>query len=493
MTGLHHHPLDGAMPHNLDAEQSLIGAIMLDNEAYHLIEVPLAAEHFYEPFHGVIYDIMRQRIREGRLAEPVNIAEEVKTWGAFESLGGIRYFADLVDRAPGLTSAPHFASMILDLAIRRDLVRLGGELQKQARTDHRGDATDLVVSTEKILTELASTGTTAPAFKPVGQIYRRQIERARAANGAPPGVPTGIRDLDRVLGGLRPSTVAVLAGRPGMGKSAGGVQIGVNVAQAGFGVGMFSLEMPEEQTSGRFGCALAYDRSITGQTGDFSNATFENFEKGNLSDWQWGRIEGAQETLDGLPIYLDHRSKLRVSQMLPAMRRQKREWERAGIKPGLVIVDHVLHIGPEDPRADKVTQVTQASNDILDMAKSLNMAVLLLCQLSRGVEGREDKRPGLQDLKWAGALEEDAFSVTFLYRPEYYLRPPEDDNDDKAWEKYRTAMAKAKNRLWWLVEKNRGGRAQQQVETFCDIGCNAIQQLGDPDYESGRINFRGDY
>ena len=301
----------------------------------------------------------------------------------------------------------------------------------------------------------------------------------------PPGVMTGLSELDEVLGGFRPSTLNIIAGRPGAGKSAAGVQVALNMARRGLGVGFFSLEMPEEQCSGRFASSVAYDRQAFWHNGVPPFPTFSAIERGDLTSLQWQAYKRAARTIDGLPIAFDYRSRLTVSQMTAAARRLLRSWERQGIQPGAFIIDHFLHIGAEKgARGEAAERYTTICNDLMHMAKSLSAPVILLCQLNRGVEAREDKRPTMADLKWTGALEENSFSVTFLYRPAYYLKPPvetasqTEEQRRAAWKRYDEEKGRVANQLHWLIEKNRGGVSNKQIETFCDIGFNAILDMG---------------
>ena len=462
-------------PHNIEAEQALLGALLYDNAAFDRLD-GIEGLHFYEPFHGRTFTAIKDLIGQGRLADPINVGARLQGDPAFAEIGGLHYLGQLFGNAPPAVNAGDYGALIIDSATRRALIDVTAQIAVAAKTDSTREAADIALEAERQLTEIARSGVSRDAWCEGETAVLRAYQRARSGAGMP-GVATGLREVDAVLGGLRPATVNVLAGRPGMGKSAAGVQVALNVARQGLGAAFFSLEMPEEQCSVRFAASLAYDRLATLYSGVSSNPTFEQIERGDLSGSQWASLDRAMAQIQGLPIMLDFRSRLKVSQMTAAVRRQVRAWHRKGVKPGVVVIDHFLHIAPEAGAKGQSAEIyTGIANDLLHMAKSLDISILLLCQLNRGVEGRDDKRPSLADLKWTGALEENAFSATFLFRPAYYVKPPVDD-DDSAWNKYQRDKAQTANQLFWIVEKNRGGRSNQQVETFCDIGFNAILDI----------------
>lgn len=478
------------IPHNLEAEQALLGALIFQNEAVHDIGDVVRGFDFYEPFHQRLYDAVVATVRTGKTAEPTFLSSFFEGDPAFAEFGGWQYLTDLVDHAPAGSMAKHYAEIIVDQALRRYLIEAASEAKTSAY-DTSQSALDLVLMAERAMGEVSQNGPQASAFHNIGDVFARQFKRSREMDGQQPGISTGIPDLDRRLGGFRKQNVIILGGRPGMGKSAAAVQFAINVASPsteapqGRGVAFFSLEMPEEQVATRFACALAYDRE-----GDpKANPTYEDFEKGNLNDIQWQKIEQAGQKLAGMPIEIDFRGKLKVTQMLAAARRMKRKWAKEGIEPGLIIIDHVLMVSPEKRVNDKVVEISQIADDILDMAKTLDMPILVLAQLSRDIDKRDDKRPNLGDLKWSGSLEENAAAVIFCFRPEYYNKTPKDDAPGKVWEAYKKAKDLFTDRLFFLLEKNRNGRAHQSIKTFCSIGHNVIQNLAAVADGQRTINF----
>lgn len=479
-----------SLPHNLEAEQALLGSVMFDNDIFYDVADGLRGFDFYEPFHQRLYDAIASNIRRGQLAEPTVLVEWFTEDPAFKEFGGLRYLADLVDRAPPSANSRDYARIITDLAMRRHLIETAGEVLKSA-TDPTETALDLVLAAERSMGEITMNGPVKSAFEDLSTIYATQLAKSRSLDGQVPGISTGIPDLDKKLGGLRRKNVIVVAGRPGMGKSAAAITLALNVASPsaeapnGRGAMFFSLEMPAEQVATRFGCAVAFERDLPPE----ENPTYEDFEKGLLNDIQWQRLEEAGRKFASMPVKIDFRSKLKVSQMMAAARRQKREWEKKGIEPGVIIIDHVLQVQPEKRLNDKVVEIGQIADDILDMAKVLDMPIVLLCQLGREVDKRDDKRPNLSDLKWSGSLEENAAAVVFCYRPEYYNKVPPHDAKDAEWAKYNRVKEKFTDRLIFLLEKNRNGRANQEIEVFCRIGCNVIQNLGEPSPVARTLDF----
>lgn len=468
---------------NLEAEQSLLGAVLFDNDTFYEVADAVQGLDFHEPFHQRLFEEIGATMRAGRVAEPTILVEAFRDDQAFADFGGVSYLIDLMERAPPSRNAPGYAAVIADLAMRRQMIAAATEALSLAH-DMSETALERVMAAEKLMGDVSATGSAKSAFEDIGTLARRQMQRSREMKGRPPGIPIGIHDYDKLVGGLRPKTVNVFGGRPGMGKSAAAIEMALNIARPsieraeGLGVIFFSLEMPEEQVSTRFACALAYDRDLPPDAnGKSQNPTYEDYEKGELTEAQWARLEEATEQLATLPIEIDFRAGLKVSQMLTAVRRQKRAWAARGIKPGVIIIDHILKVAPEKRINDKVQEVGQISGDILEMAKAVDMPVLLLAQLGREVDKREDKRPIMADLKWSGSLEEDAATVTFFYRPEYYNKEPELDADEKTFAKYHDARRRWANRIVFLLEKNRGGRSNISFEMFCDIGSNVIRNL----------------
>jgi replicative DNA helicase len=284
---------------------------------------------------------------------------------------------------------------------------------------------------------------------------------------------TGLSDLDAMTGGFRRGEMAVIAGRPAMGKSTAGLAVAKAFAQRGQGACFFSMEMAEVALGLRMACDAAYVRNRPE-----TRAPYFLADRGQLRDDQWYAYLAASTEMADWPLMFDTRPGQTPAQMEAKARRQFRKWEAAGIEPGCIVVDHLTIAGTDnDRRGNKVAEVGDTSRGLAEMAKRLNVPVIALCQLSRDVEKRDlkDTRPRLSDLRWSGEIEQDARLVLMLWRPEYYIKAPL-DNDGDADIAYHASLDPVRNRLFWLVEKNNSGPTGQ-VETFCDMACSAIRDL----------------
>ena len=375
---------------------------------------------------------------------------------------------------PPLARAASYSAIIADAALKRDLIRASNAIGFAARqTD--APAIEQLSEAERALAELAHHGGAPVVWQSAGQITADAIMQARTRNGIV-GLSTGLGELDDAIGGLRAGQMVLLAGRPGMAKSTAGLHIAKAVAQAGRGVIFYSMEMPAFDLGLRMACDIAHDPFAVRYGGVSINPRYFDAARGRLSETQWRSLEYAREDIVDWPLLFDERPGLTVPAMLAGARRQFRAWERKGVEPGVIIIDHLTIAKPDqDRRGNKVAEVSDISRSVAEMAKTLNVPVVALCQLSRDVEKRDkDKRPQLSDLRWSGDLEQDARLVCFLYRPEYYLRPPEDENDFEKMGTYRESLEKVRHKLFWLIEKNNNGPTAQ-VETYCDVACSAIR------------------
>jgi replicative DNA helicase len=437
------HNDDAHIPHapaNVEAEQALLGAILYDNAAFERLGDNLQSRHFYEPFHQRLFSAIATHIRKGQLAEPILLAEQFGRDPAFEELGGVRYLADLVDRAPPAANAPDYARAIFDLAIRRDLIRIGGEITTTAQApDEDRSARDQIEAAEAQLYTLAETGGTSQGFVPFAEALHGAVQMAAEAHsreGGLAGLSTGLIDLDQKLGGLHPSDLLILAARPSMGKSALAVNIAFHVARnyawepqpdgskktvSGGVVAFFQLEMSAEQLAMRM---LA---EVSGVSGD-------RLRKGEIDAVEFGRLRDAALDIQEAPLYIDATGGITMAKLAARARRLKRMY---GLD--LIVVDYLqLVTMGEGSRVDnRVQEVSAITQGLKTLAKELSVPVLALAQLSRQVENREDKKPQLSDLRESGSIEQDADCVMFIYREEYYLsrtEPREGTPEHLTWQ-----------------------------------------------------------
>ena len=429
-------PLYRSAPHNIEAEQALLGAILVNNEAFYRVSDFLEPVHFFEPIHQQIYQLARDLIRAGKLATPVTL----KTFlDASVDIGGLtvgQYLARLAAEATTIINAEDYGRTVYDLSVRRALIQVGEDMVNVA-FDAPVDFSprDQIEDAERRLYELAETGRYDGGFQRFAQALTTAIDMAAHAfqrDGKLSGIATGLDDLDRMMGGLQQSDLVILAGRPGMGKTALATNIGYNIAKAWQGeikpdghtstvnggiVGFFSLEMSAEQLATRI---------IAEQTSIPSN----QIRRGGISESDFEKIKDYSIELQNIPLYVDETGGLSVAQLAARARRLKRQ---RGLD--LVVIDYLQLLQGSTRRSqeNRVQEITEITTKLKALAKELNVPILALSQLSRQVESRDDKRPQLSDLRESGSIEQDADVVLFVYREEYYhqMRKPLEANREK--------------------------------------------------------------
>lgn len=445
-------------PHNLEAEQALLGSLMFDNGVFERLSDRLRGSHFYEPFHQRLYEAIEDHIRQGLLAEPTILMERFKQDPAFAEFGGLRYLADLVDRAPPGANAPDYARVVYDLALRRDLIRIGGEIIKEAPDPER-QAIDQIESAEQSLYTLAETGKPSSGFVTFATAIAGALQVADEAyrrDGGLAGLATHFDDLDQKLGGLHPSDLLILAGRPSMGKTALATNIAFNVARrysweptpegrktvSGGVVAFYSLEMSAEQLAMR---VLA----------DASGVSSDKLRKGEIDATDFGRIRDAAIEIGESPLFIDATGGLSMSKLAARARRLKRM--EHGLD--LIIVDYLQLIttGDASSQKNRVQEVSEITGALKALAKELSVPIIALSQLSRQVESRDDKRPQLSDLRESGSIEQDADCVMFVYREAYYLGRAEPREGSEEHLKWQQDMDLVRGTAEVIIGKQRHG------------------------------------
>jgi replicative DNA helicase len=396
-------------PANVEAEQALLGAIFRNNLAYGRVSDFLLPEHFSYAVHQRIYAAIAKLIERGQPADPISLKNLFDQDAALADLGGAEYLIQLAESAVTIINAEDYGRRIHDLHLRRQLIDLGEDVVNEAYShDLDDEAVNQIERAEARLFQLVDLGQMGRGLQPVAEHGRRALDRIEAAHRHDRrviGVATGLMDLDRKIGGLKPGNLVILAARPSMGKTALATNIAVNAAKAGARTAFFSIEMPGADLTTRL---------IAQEAGLSADALFH----GGLDVDAFDVIVQGEATLSKLPLEIDDTSGLTIGALRSRARRMKR---RGGL--GLIVIDYLQLMASQDRRRDgnRTQEVSEISCGLKAVAKDLDVPVLALSQLSRAVEQREDKRPHLADLRESGSIEQDADVVMFLFREEYYL------------------------------------------------------------------------
>jgi replicative DNA helicase len=437
-------------PHNWEAEQALLGAILINNAAYQRVSEFLRAEHFSDALHRKIYDAVSKIIERGQIVSAITLKTYFEHDEAMAAAGDPAYLARLVSASVHAADVGTFGRVIHDLYLRRELVDLGQNVVNGAfSSDVDDSALQQIELAEKRLYDLATTGQIEGGFRPFRAALTESVTAAEAAHkrvGNINGVATGLHTLDNLLGGLHKSDLIILAGRPSMGKTALATNIAFHAAEAyreehdkdgksvpvdGAVVGFFSLEMSAEQLATRI---LAEQSKISS----------EKIRRGELINSDMDKVIEVSHKLEHLNLFIDDTPALTVAALRTRARRLKRT-----NKLGFIVVDYLQLLQPSGrSRSDnRVQEISEITRGLKTLAKELEVPVLALSQLSRAVEQREDKRPLLSDLRESGSIEQDADVVMFVFREEYYLsRTQPTQGEHESDEKFSARLEKLKER-----------------------------------------------
>lgn len=441
-------------PHNIQAEQALLGAILVNNEAIHHVTDGLNEAHFYQPLHQKIYRLIQQHHDKGLIANPVTLKHSFTT----EDNEAAEYLGQLAVAAVSIINVREYSQLILDLAQKRDLITIGSDVVNEAYdAEDERSASEQIEAAEQQLFHLASSGVSQRSFSAVSNSVQEALHSAEIAfkrDGDVVGLPTGLSGLNKLLGGFQNSDLIILAGRPSMGKTALALTMAHHVAKSFEhehnksgstakmpSVGFFSLEMSSEQLAGRL---LSSDSGV--------NAS--DLRKGTFDQNQFSQLVESSQNIARLPLFIDDTPALSIASMRARARRLKRMHN-----VGLIVVDYLqLMRGSSKSSDNRVQEVTEITVGLKAIAKELNVPVIALSQLSRQVENRDDKRPQLADLRESGSIEQDADVVMFVYREEYYLmrKMPREEEADKfmAWQE---EMDKVHGLAEVILSKHRHG------------------------------------
>ncbi len=446
------------VPHNIEAEQALLGAILVNNESFDRVSDFLQPQHFHDPLHQRIFEIVSSLIRANKLATPVT----VKTFLPQDQVYDIdvpKYLGLLAGEATSIINAADYGRTVYELAQRRALIGIGEDLVNTSY-DAPIDVSpsQQIENTEKQLYELAETGKYDGGFQRFSQALTTAIEMASNAyqrSGHLSGIASGLADLDERMGGLQSSDLIILAGRPGMGKTALATNMAFNIAKAyksgeeangniktldGGIIGFFSLEMSAEQLATRI---------ISEQ----SEVSSERIRRGKIDESEFARVVTASQEMQAIPLYIDQTGGLSIAQLAARARRLKRQ---RGLD--VLVIDYLqLMTGSSRKSDNRVQEVTEITTGLKALAKELNVPVLALSQLSRQVESRDDKRPQLSDLRESGSIEQDADVVMFVYREEYYLKNKEPRPGTPEHIAWQDEMANVFGKAEVIIGKQRHG------------------------------------
>ncbi|TPW32033.1 replicative DNA helicase [Pararhizobium mangrovi] len=471
-------------PSNIEAEQALLGAMLVNNEAFYRVSDFLKPTHFYEPLHRKIFEVAGDIIRMGKTANPVTIKTFLPVEEKVGEMTMAQYLARLASEAVTIINAEDYGRAIYDLALRRSLITIGEDMVNVAY-DSPLDAPPQaqIEDAERSLFELAETGRYDGGFQSFTDAVALAIDMAGAAyqrDGHLSGISTGIHSLDARMGGLQSSDLIILAGRPGMGKTSLATNIAFNIAAAfepetqadgstkaknGGVVGFYSLEMSSEQLATRI---------ISEQT----EISSSKIRRGEITEPDFEKLVGCSQMMQKIPLYIDQTGGISIAQLSARARRLKRQ---RGLD--VIVVDYVqLMTGSKKSGENRVQEVTEITTGLKALGKELNVPIIALSQLSRQVESREDKRPQLSDLRESGSIEQDADVVMFVFREEYYVKneEPRDEFDPK-YEEWKLRMEKVRGAADVIIAKQRHGPTGT-VRLGFQADFTRFSDLADPSY-----------
>jgi replicative DNA helicase len=482
-------PVFRAAPHNVEAEQALLGAILVNNESFYRVSDFLEPQHFFEPIHAKIFELAASLIRAGKVASPVTLKTFLPPDLDVGGLTGSQYLARVAAEATTVINAEDYGRTIYDLATRRALIIIGEEMVNVAY-DAPVDLppSEQIEDAERRLYEIAETGRYDGGFRSFATALTTAVDMAAKAyqrDGKLSGLATGLHDMDRMMGGLQSSDLVILAGRPGMGKTALATNLAYNIARAWRGevrpdgrtesvnggiVGFFSLEMSSEQLATRI---------IAEQSGIPSF----KIRRGEIDPSDFDKIAEIAREMETIPLYIDETGGISIAQLTARARRLKRQ---KGLD--MLVVDYIQLLSGSSNRAaqGRVQEITEITTGLKALAKELNVPIVALSQLSRQVESRDDKRPQLSDLRESGSIEQDADVVLFVFREEYYLKNKEPRPGTEEHFKWQAEMDAVMGKAEVIIGKQRHGPTGT-IQLHFEANVTRFGDLADADKLPARI------
>lgn len=453
------------LPTNLDAEQAVLAAVLMNNRAMESVAEFLLPEHFSHPAHQEIYKLALRQFSAGIPFDVITAKTYLEQQGALETVGGVEYLSKLSSAGATVVNVEHYGRIIFDNARRRDLIKLGQSIIEDAYTEDPDKTVDFQIeSTEQKLFNLALTGQSEQSVATLGDALKgalQEAEIAYKADGKLSGLTTGLDELDRSISGLHHSDLIIIAGRPGMGKTTLAMNIAFNAANAIYNgraneqykgaVVFFSLEMSQNQLAARV---------LSSQ----SKIPAAHMREGNLTDEDFMKMSQYSNALSKIPLIIDDDADMSVPTIKTRARRIARKY--GGI--ALIVIDYLqlMKLPGGKTNENRVQELSTITRGLKILAKELDVPVITLSQLSRSVEQRDDKRPILSDLRDSGSIEQDADIVMFTYREEYYLadRSPEKRlsgmASENATQHWQSRLDKSRNKADIIIAKNRHGKPE---------------------------------
>jgi replicative DNA helicase len=453
-------------PSNQEAEQALLGALLTNNKAFDKVADYLAPEHFSDAINGRVYAAIKRRLEAGQVADAITLRMDFEHNGALEEVGGTAYLAQLVSAMVGIINAGDYGRVIYDCWQRRELIDIGETVVNRAfGAEPELDGTLQIDAAEDQLFQLATKGRADDRMVEFSDALAAAIEAADKAFkrvGHVSGLTTGLRDLDKKTGGLHPSDLLILAGRPGMGKTALATKIAFGAARALQAEARANPKNKKPGTVVIFSLEMSSEQLATRLLSEQSKVQSDRIRKGEIHERDVDKFVAVSKELLGLPLFIDDTPAINMSALRTRCRRLART---RGLS--LVVIDYLqlMRSPPGHQPENRVQEISAITQGLKALAKELSVPVMALSQLSRAVESREDKRPQLSDLRESGSIEQDADAVMFVYREQYYLeqrRPqesafPDASKYETALLKWQTDMDRAHNKAELLLEKQRHG------------------------------------
>lgn len=452
-----------------EIEQNVLGCALFDRDACSDAFERLRPEHFAEPLHRLIWDFIRTKRAEGQPCDLLMVDQRMTGGEAYAAFGGRTYLVNMVDKAAVWSLTAH-VDAVTDASIKRSVQELIDTAKMQDIP-----AADMLAYLERGAADIARRSGSQGAGSPIGLDALENLEAAW--DGRFKGLSVGLDCIDRITGGIKPENVWIFGGRTSMGKSVMLPCLARSIAEQGRGVLFFSLEMSRFEVQTRMVADIAYDRQLVPYGGDGGNVEFADLLNGRGTQQQRDRARRAARMMSSLPMVVNDKGGLTLDQVISLARRQVRAWERSGIQPGAIFIDHLgLVQAGGAARDSKAAERADMIDRLKDATRQIGAPIIAAAQVNRNPEARNDKRPMMADLNWSGSIEQIADFVGLLYRDAYYLERSASEDD-------QMRAVGVRNELEIIVPKNRSGPTCT-VKAHVEIACSAIRD--DEDFIGNR-------